>query len=173
MTQYSAEEILLLSKREKNANKRIRLLAVAQFIECQNRAQVSRPLKVSRRSVNDWVNNYLTSGLAGLEDKPRQGRTSLLTQQQKEQLTRYIHQESQSGSGGRLTGEMINQYIIKHFGIHYHHNYIYTLLKTLGFSWITSRSKHPKQSPQAQEEFKKNRNKNDHGDPGDDRASTS
>jgi hypothetical protein len=35
----------------------------------------------------------------------------------------------------------------------------------LGFSWITSRSKHPKQSEEAQEDFKKTANWNDQLDP--------
>ncbi|WP_102458604.1 winged helix-turn-helix domain-containing protein [Vibrio splendidus] len=31
----------------------------------------------------------------------------------------------------------------------------------MGFSWITSRSKHPKQSQQVQDDFKKIQNRND------------
>nr|WP_155759590.1 winged helix-turn-helix domain-containing protein [Vibrio natriegens] len=31
----------------------------------------------------------------------------------------------------------------------------------MGFSWITSRSKHPKQSKQTQDDFKKIQNRND------------
>ena len=34
-------------------------------------------------------------------------------------------------------------------------HHVYKILKQLGFSWITSRSKHPKQSIQDQESFKK------------------
>ncbi|PKF58399.1 winged helix-turn-helix domain-containing protein [Alteromonadales bacterium alter-6D02] len=41
------------------------------------------------------------------------------------------------------------------FGVDYHLNHVYKLLKKIGFSWITSRSKHPKQSQKAQDEFKK------------------
>ncbi|MCP3908605.1 MAG: winged helix-turn-helix domain-containing protein, partial [Oceanicoccus sp.] len=55
----------------------------------------------------------------------------------------------------RLTGEDIVHYIHTEFGVHYHLNHVYKILKQLGFSWITSRSKHPKQSLQSQEAFKK------------------
>ncbi|WP_435277206.1 helix-turn-helix domain-containing protein [Psychrobium sp. nBUS_13] len=42
---------------------------------------------------------------------------------------------------------------------------MYRLLHQLGFSWITSRSRHPKQSDEVQETFKKIRNGNDPHDP--------
>ncbi|MBB1507702.1 winged helix-turn-helix domain-containing protein [Pseudoalteromonas sp. SG41-1] len=47
------------------------------------------------------------------------------------------------------------QYIYDQFNIRYHTDHIYKLLKKRGFSWITSRSKHPKQSKESQEAFKK------------------
>ncbi|MBB1368777.1 winged helix-turn-helix domain-containing protein [Pseudoalteromonas sp. SR44-5] len=52
-------------------------------------------------------------------------------------------------------GEDIAQYIYEQFNVRYHTDHIYKLLKKLGFSWITSRSKHPKQSEESQEAFKK------------------
>ncbi|EIO4082800.1 winged helix-turn-helix domain-containing protein [Vibrio parahaemolyticus] len=44
--------------------------------------------------------------------------------------------------GGRLTGSDIHAYIMKEFGEHYHPDSIYYLPDHMGFSWITSRSKH-------------------------------
>jgi transposase len=90
MTTLSYKEILALSKQENNANKKIRLLAVATFLQIKNRSEVARRLNVSRRSVNDWVSNYLNQGLAGLEDKPRLGKKSRLTPKQKEQVCQFI-----------------------------------------------------------------------------------
>ncbi len=83
MTTLSYKEILALSKQEKNANKKIRLLAVATFLQINNRSEVARRLNVSRRSVNDWVSSFLNQGLAGLEDKPRIGKKSRLTPSRK------------------------------------------------------------------------------------------
>jgi transposase len=68
----------------------------------------------------------------------------------------YIDKQSRSNKGGSLTGEAIWLYIADEFQINYHPNAIYKLLHLLGFSWITSRSKHPKQSQEGQDEFKKN-----------------
>ncbi|MFT4746034.1 MAG: hypothetical protein ACI8XG_000102 [Congregibacter sp.] len=49
----------------------------------------------------------------------------------------------------------IQRYIEHNFDVQYQPSNIYRLLHDLGFSWITSRSKHPKQSQAAQDEFKK------------------
>ncbi|TOH44593.1 hypothetical protein CGI81_19530 [Vibrio parahaemolyticus] len=41
-----------------------------------------------------------------------------------------------------MTGSDILAYIVKEFGQYYHSDSIYYLLDYMGFSWITSRSKH-------------------------------
>ncbi|EJB1796960.1 winged helix-turn-helix domain-containing protein [Vibrio parahaemolyticus] len=43
---------------------------------------------------------------------------------------------------GELTGSDILAYIVKEFGEHYPPDSIYYLPNHMGFSWITSRSKH-------------------------------
>ncbi len=155
MTTLSSSALLGLSKKEKNTNKRIRLLAVSLYLECHNRALVARQLKVARRSVNNWVSEYLAHGLAGLEDKPRYGKPSALSDKQKQQLSRFIDSRTQTDKGGRLTGMYIKEYIETEFGVNYHPSHIYKILSKLGYSWITSRSKHPKQQSGVQDAYKK------------------
>ena len=149
----TAEELLKLSRAEKNARKRMRLLAIAQFLECKNRTQVANQLKISRTSVNNWVSSYLAVGLDGLEARKAKGRIPYLSTKQQKQLGEFIESHSQSKQGGRLTGEKILHYIKTEFGVEYHHNAIYKLLKQLGFSWITSRSRHPKQQQSVQDAY--------------------
>ena len=74
---------------------------------------------------------------------------------QLEQLAEFIKHRNAKCQGGRLTGEDVVHYIYTEFGVQYHLHHAYKILKQLGFSWITSRSKHPKQSIQDQESFKK------------------
>lgn len=150
---HTTEDILKLSRAEKNARKRMRLLAIAQFLECKNRTQVAHQLKVSRTSVNNWVTQYLEVGLDGLEARKAKGRIPYLNTKQQKQLGAFIESHSQSEQGGRLTGEKILHYIQTEFGVHYHHNAVYKLLKQLGFSWITSRSRHPKQQQGVQDAY--------------------
>lgn len=144
-----------LASKQKSIQMKMRLLALAHFKEGASRTQIAKNLKVSRASVNKWVQIFLDEGLEGLQEKPRTGRPAYLTQKQKEQLSQYIKAKAEDSSGGRLIGKDIHLYIIEEFGLHYHPDSIYNLLKRMGFSWITSRSKHPAQSEQVQEDFKK------------------
>ncbi len=139
----------------------MRLLAVSLFLQCHNRTQVANQLKVARSSVNLWVSSYLEQGLAGLEDKPRPGKKPSLSNEQKRRLARYIEFKAQSDEGGRLTGADIQQYISSEFNVEYHPNHIYKLLKSMRFCWITSRSRHPKQTQSLQDAFKKVSSGND------------
>jgi transposase len=150
---HTSEDLLKLSRAEKNARKRMRLLALSQFLECKNRTQVANQLNISRTSVNKWVTQYLEAGLDGLEARKAKGRTPFLTVKQQMQLGHFIETQSQNEQGGRLTGEKILNYIKTEFGVNYHHNAIYKLLKQLGFSWITSRSRHPKQQQSVQDAY--------------------
>ncbi len=161
MSNYSAEQLVALSKSEKDARMRIRLLAIARFLETHNRALVARQLKLSRTSVNAWVKTYLAKGIDALKSDMSNQNASKMTYAQKQKLYTYIDVVSRSQEGGRLIGKDIQRYIQAEFGIEYHLDHVYKILKGIGLSWITSRSKHPKQSEKIQEEFKKTPNKND------------
>ncbi|WP_306341421.1 helix-turn-helix domain-containing protein [Photobacterium piscicola] len=113
---------------------------------------MAKYLKVSRTSVNKSISVFLEEGLAGLQEKPRSGRTAFITPKQREQLSNYIKLKAQDSSGRRLIEADIHAYILNEFDKNYHPDSIYHLLKRMGFSWITSRSK---QSQQAQDNFKK------------------
>lgn len=133
----------------------MRLLALAHFKDGHSRTQIVKFLKVSRTSVNKWVQTFLEEGLEGLKEKPRTGRPPFLTSKQREQLSQYIKDKAHDTQGGRLTGVDIYAYILKEFGQHYYPDSIYCLLDHMGFSWITSRSKPPHQSQPIQDDFKK------------------
>jgi len=136
-------------------------LVLAHFQDGHSRTQIAQFLKVSRTSVNKWVSVYLSEGLEGLKEKPRTGRPAFLSSKQKIQLTEFIKEKAKTDDGGRLIGADIHAYIEREFNKTYHPDSIYYLLNKLGFSWITSRSRHPKQDKEAQQHFKKIPNKND------------
>lgn len=139
-----------------NARLRMRLLAVSHFVDGKSRTEIAKFLKVSRVSVNKWVKAYLDFGIEGLFEKPHTGRPSRLTKEQKIQLKKYITDNAIKSTGGRLQGIDIMNYIFKEFNVTYGLSGIYRLLNELNLSWITTRSKHPKQSEKKQEDFKKN-----------------
>jgi len=145
----------------KDARLRIRLLAVSHFNDGKSRTQIAKYLKVSRTSVNKWVKSYLDYGVEGLHGKKHPGRNKALSDEQLLTLKAFITAEAVKADGGRLQGKDVQAYILNEFGVNYQKSNVYKLLHALNFSWITTRSKHPKQNIEAQEAFKKIPNKND------------
>lgn len=144
-----------LASHKRSIQMKMRLLALSHFQDGQSRASIAKYLKVSRTSVNKWISGYLTGGIVALNEKPRTGRPHFLTKSQQTMLCDFISSHANSQTGGRLIGHDIQRYIKDNFDIDYHADYIYILLAKLGFSWTTSRSRHPKQSDEIQENFKK------------------
>ena len=155
------QELSKIISSTSDARLKLRLLAVSHFLEGKNRTQISKYLKVSRTSVNSWVQTYLAQGISGLKEKKHTGRPKGLTETQLSQLKEYIVSSAVKADGGRLQGKDVKRYILAEFGVEYKKSNIYKLLHALNLSWITTRSKHPKQSIEAQEDFKKIPNKND------------
>ncbi|AZZ99776.1 IS630 family transposase [Pseudoalteromonas sp. R3] len=147
-------EFIKLSKQTKDPRKKVRILALAHFFEGKSRYQIAEYLKVSRTSVNKWVKDYLDYGLEGLEDLPRSGRPCKLGGAQLKQLKAYVLDSIDRTEGGRLTLEDIQQYISESFHIEYELSAVHRLLKRQNFSWISSRSIHPKGNQAHQEAFK-------------------
>ena len=161
MDNLNSTDFKSLSCGLKSPQMKMRLLALAHFKDGRSRTEIAKFLKVSRTSVNKWVSIYLNEGIEGLKEKPRSGRPAFLSVAQQKQLAQFINQRASNDDGGRLIGADIHSYIEKEFNKTYHTDSIYYLLKKMGFSWITSRSRHPKHDKQAQECFKKIPNKND------------
>lgn len=147
-------ELQRLAKTEKNSRTRMRYIAVSHFVDGKSRADIARYLKVARGSVNTWVMNYLNQGIEGLKDATHYGRPPRLSPQQQTLLIKFVEEASHSDSGGRLQAKDVHQFIIDKFNINYKLRNVYRLLHDLGFSWITSRSRHPKQDEKAQLLFK-------------------
>lgn len=165
MSPFDRIDFKSLIAKETNGRMRVRLMALSHIKEGANNSQTARNLQISRRIVNDWVNNFYAQGLEGLKEKPRSGRPSRLSEAQLAQLSEYIRNNSIKESGGRLNAQVLVNYIAQEFKLNYGISNVYRLLHQLGFSWITSRSRHPKQSEEVQDNFKKIRNGNDPHDP--------
>ena len=144
-----------LAKTEKNHRLKMRYLALYHFKLGENRTQIAKFLGVNRGSVNTWVSSYLTNGLDGLQSKSSTGRPPKLSKQQQQKVAEYVVANAVKPDGGRMIAEDIRCYIQEAFHIKYTLRNIYWLLHGSGFSWITSRSKHPKQSQEVQDAFKK------------------
>lgn len=139
----------------RDARLKTRYQVVRLFLKVKNRTAVAQATGVSRRLANEWVTAYFTDGIKALDIKKQPGRPCALTLKQKLQLKEYVCKHAVKDEGGRLIGEDIRDYIRDTFDVQYKLNNVYRLLHELNLSWITSRSKHPKLSIEAQEDFKK------------------
>ena len=102
-----------------------------------------------------WLKCFREQGIEGLRDKPRSGRPGLLDRSAYDALQQKIKDSQSLLSGGRLRGEDIIQLVKDEWGVEYTLSGIYRLMKAIGMSWVSTRSKHPEQDEQAQQQFKK------------------
>jgi transposase len=112
--------------------------------------------RLPRDRVRTWANRFLEGGIEGLFELAGRGRKPKISPQQKIAIAEFIEERSRSREGGRVFGEDVVKYIADSFGQKYSLSSAYLIMHELGFSWITSRSIHPKCDKNAQEEFKKN-----------------
>ena len=94
-------------------------------------------------------------GIDALAIKISPGRPPKLSIQEKALLKDFVINNGAKAEGGRLVGEDILRYIEDNFNVTYGLRNVYRLMAELNLSWITSRSKHPNQSEETQETYKK------------------
>ncbi|WP_135381636.1 helix-turn-helix domain-containing protein [Vibrio tasmaniensis] len=68
-----------------------------------NRSQV-KYLKVSRTSVNKWLQAFLEEGLEGLQEKPRTGSPAYFNVEQRKQLSTFIKKTQSPLLASTLSG---------------------------------------------------------------------
>jgi transposase len=144
-----------LLKSTSNKNIYQRLMILAYLKEGNTQVKTAKLLYVSAQKVSSWFKRFTEEGLEGLEDKPRSGRPRILDACQHELLKEKIEQAQSELSGGRIRGKDILQLIKDEWGVEYTLNGLYALLDHIGMSWVSARSKHPKQDEEAQLTFKK------------------
>jgi transposase len=117
-----------------------------------SKSQISGLLFVSTDQVYYWLERFHEEGIEGLSNRVKSGRPRVLDSSHHEKLKQKIET---APSGGRLRGEDIIQLIKDEWDVEYSLSGIYALMKDIDMSWISARSKHPKQDEEAQQTFKK------------------
>ncbi len=115
--------------------------------EKKKQKEVAKKCKVGIRALNHWLTRYRLEGLKGLKDKPRPGKASKITKEQKEELKKIIA-DGPIASGydsGIWTCRMVSDIISKKFKVNYSLCQISRILHKLGFSYQT-----PKKNSQGQ-----------------------
>ena len=121
--------------------------------------EVAEILGISKSKVSYWTRRYNETGC--LEDKPRGGRPTSLTEEKLQEMKEKIKETvlEQNDRAG-LSSKEILVFIKKETGRAYTIRHVERLLHKMGFSLITPRVNHIKKDVEAQEKFRKEFKKN-------------
>lgn len=148
-------DFALLARHSRCVKEKQRLLILANLKDGKRQSDIAETLKISLSSVGRTIGRFRESGLSDLKDRPRSGAPLKLSPEQRLAVKDRLLALQQARSGGRLTGEDIQVLLKKEWQVSYCLSAVYNLLHALNLSWISCRSRHPKQDPQRQEDFKK------------------
>jgi transposase len=135
-----------------------RLLALALVLEGHSRAEAARTCGMDRQTLRDWVMRYNEQGIAGLSDRPHGGGAApKLSVEEKTQLAAWVRQAPEIAEDGVVRWRLrdLRDQIMARFFVPMHERSVGRILKTLRFSHISVRPRHPKADAAAQEAHKK------------------
>jgi transposase len=98
---------------------------------------VAETVSVSRQTIYNWLKVFMLEGMDGLAYRWSRGRKPRLTKTQKRRLTELIKAGPlEAGyATGCWTPLLIQQLILREFGVLYNRHYVCELLHNLGFSF--------------------------------------
>ena len=135
-TDFLATALRRLARNGKDANQSRRLLSLAATIG-----------GMDRQTLRDWVHRFNAGGADGLKDNWTGGVSPRLSADQKTELALIVEAGPDREKDGVVRWRRVDlqRVIAERFGVDYCARYVGTLLKTLGFSHISARPRHPGQ----------------------------
>jgi transposase len=156
-TELTAEQLRAAAARETTARTARRMLAVAMVLAGHSRQAAAESQGMDRQTLRDWVMRYNEQGLAGLLDRPRSGRPSMLGTDQEAEIKTWIEQGPDPNEDGVIRWRRwdLRERIRARFGVTMHERSVGKLLRRLNFRRISVRPQHPESDEAAQQAFKK------------------
>jgi transposase len=153
---YAAAELRRLAAASKNANQSRRLLSLAAVADGMNRTEAARIGGMDRQTLRDWVHRFNARGPDGLLDGRSKGPKPRLSAEQRAEMAELVETGPDRVVHGVVRWRRIDvqRVILERFGVAYHERTVGKLLKTLGFSHISARPRHPAQDQRTIEAFK-------------------
>ncbi len=143
-------------KVERNASIKVKLLALLNFQEGKTVEEVACIVRYSDKSVKSWLERFAAYDYEGLICREGRGRKPRLPPDAEESFKLELDKLQESKDGGRITAWEIRDLLANKFDSCYSLSGVYALLDRLNIVWISGRSKHPKCSQEAIEQFKAN-----------------
>ena len=133
----------------------LRLFALWKIQSGMTNIAVATLLGKTEKTVRLWRKSYEDGGIELLLSL-RHGRGLKPQVKAQADLKSDINKMQGARNGGRVKCADIVHMVEEKYNRQYSQSGMYKILNRLGFTWITSRSIHPKSNPAAQEDFKKN-----------------
>jgi transposase len=154
---YGADDLRALARISRDAKQARRLMALAGVADGVSRTDAAAIGLMDRQTLRDWVHRFNEQGPDGLLDRKSTGPKPKLTADQRTTLMEIVT----AGPDPEIDGVVrwrcgdLAAVIKARFGVGYHESSIGKLLRSLGFSHVSARPRHPKQDPKMIETFKK------------------
>jgi transposase len=135
-----------------------RLLALALVLEGHGRAAAAKSCGMDRQTLRDWVIRYNEHGIAGLLDLPKRGGAApKLSVEEKAVLAGWVQQGPNLAEDGVVRWRLcdLRDRILARFFVVMDERSVGRILKTLSFSHISVRPRHPQADAEAQAAHKK------------------
>jgi putative transposase len=154
---FSASDLRLWAKRAEDAGQARRLLSLAAVLDGMSRETAAEIGPMDRQTLRDWVHRFNERGPAGLINGKAPGPAPKLSAEQKQELKRIVECAPDPAKDGVVRWRCIDlrRIIKERFDVDLDEVSIGRALRQLGFAHVSPRPRHPKQDPQAIEDFKK------------------
>ena len=128
----SSEKINALIKKERDSRVKERLQGVLWRLENTTCTEIANKLKRTIDTVREWIKNWNKLGYAGLIDKPKSGRPSILSDTEVKEIVDELNvKETQS----RITCKTLVQRITEKFNKQMSEDAVRTMLCKNNISW--------------------------------------
>lgn len=144
---------------EKNAKSRLRLLMAVHRKDGKSLDKISDYCAVKRRTVHEALHRFQERGITASNDAEKTGRPKRLTKSQLRDLRKRLLRSPRSNGFNEnfWTTRMVLTLVQKKYRASYTMQWMWTLLREIGFSCKKPRPTHYKSSPLIREAFKKKR----------------
>jgi transposase len=147
-------EIKEYLKQEKSVVVKERLTAVHMYINGMIQSEVGKALGRNRGFVVRAVKNYFKKGIEGLSEQRGGDRRSELTIKQREEIAYIINNTYPINAKG-WDGKIVVDLIKCKYGVEYHRESVYHILRKLNISYKKAKKVDPKKSEQKVQVWKK------------------
>lgn len=141
-------------KRERDPIIKVKLLALHHLQSGKLLKDVAEMVLYDECAIRRWVKAFVEFDYEGLIEKKGRGQKPRLPKEKEEEFKDFLDELHENKNGGRVTVDDIQKLLATKFDCNYSRSGVYTLLDRLNIVWISGRSKHPKHSQEAIDNFK-------------------